>query len=290
MTNKILRTLAFLCTLSAAIALRGAADDAQIFETGSNGNSKMFIGYLADSKTGAPKAWEMEDRGGKAIVDGDIVVGSVSDMAKAGNVNASKSLRYLLSRLWPKGIVPYVLAPNFPNRSVVLAAMQEISSKTPIKFVEHSNESVYIEFDLTDEPLIGGQSLLGCHPGGQTLELNSDTHKWNKGVVVHELCHALCIAHEQCRADRDKYIKINFDHIWPGYQSQFVQLFSAGSDQGDYDYDSIMHYPRNAFSKDGTDTIQPLTPNVKIGQRSGLSQKDAAGITAIYASETAKQK
>ena len=42
----------------------------------------------------------------------------------------------------------------------------------------------------------------------------------------------------------------------------------------EYDYDSIMHYPANAFSKNGYPTIKPLKANVKIGQRRYLSTSD----------------
>jgi tolkin protein len=54
-----------------------------------------------------------------------------------------------------------------------------------------------------------------------------------------------------------------------------------------YDYDSIMHYARNTFSK-GTylDTIQPIdVPNRKrpeIGQRVRLSEGDIAQTNLLY--------
>lgn len=54
-----------------------------------------------------------------------------------------------------------------------------------------------------------------------------------------------------------------------------------------YDYDSIMHYAKNTFSK-GTflDTIQPIdVPNRKrpeIGQRIKLSEGDIAQTNLLY--------
>ena len=49
-----------------------------------------------------------------------------------------------------------------------------------------------------------------------------------------------------------------------------------------YDYESIMHYQRTAFSKNGLDTITPTDPNANIGQRDGLSAIDIAQLKAMY--------
>lgn len=49
-----------------------------------------------------------------------------------------------------------------------------------------------------------------------------------------------------------------------------------------YDYDSVMHYPPNAFSKNGKDTMIPVRAGVTIGQRSFISKTDIAEIRAAY--------
>ncbi|XP_028402414.1 uncharacterized protein LOC114525354, partial [Dendronephthya gigantea] len=49
-----------------------------------------------------------------------------------------------------------------------------------------------------------------------------------------------------------------------------------------YDYGSVMHYPRRAFSGNGRDTIVPRKPGVEIGQRSRLSGKDALQANLMY--------
>ena len=49
-----------------------------------------------------------------------------------------------------------------------------------------------------------------------------------------------------------------------------------------YDYGSVMHYPKNAWSKNGGDTITPKIANVVIGQRSGMSATDIAELNAVY--------
>ena len=50
-----------------------------------------------------------------------------------------------------------------------------------------------------------------------------------------------------------------------------------------YDYNSIMHYPRTAFSKNGKPTIQAIgDPKKPIGQRKGLSTEDILQLDELY--------
>lgn len=50
-----------------------------------------------------------------------------------------------------------------------------------------------------------------------------------------------------------------------------------------YDYDSVMHYSRLAFSKDmRTPTIEPRDQEADIGQRLGLSFYDREEINRLY--------
>ena len=49
-----------------------------------------------------------------------------------------------------------------------------------------------------------------------------------------------------------------------------------------YDYNSVMHYGPTAFSKNGSATIVPLQPNVKIGQLYHLSPLDIAAVRKFY--------
>ncbi len=52
-----------------------------------------------------------------------------------------------------------------------------------------------------------------------------------------------------------------------------------------YDYDSIMHYRSNAFSRNGNPTILPTDTRVsasRLGQTSGLSFRDLQHIASLY--------
>ena len=68
---------------------------------------------------------------------------------------------------------------------------------------------LYIYFSL----LFRCFSITGKSGGKQNLSLGKGCGK--KGVVIHELLHALGMMHEHCRADRDQFIRINFDNIKP---------------------------------------------------------------------------
>ena len=74
---------------------------------------------------------------------------------------------------------------------------------------------------------------------------------------------------------------VNTTNIRAGDEFNFEQTRMLGEDVGAYDYGSIMHYPRMAFSKDGQPTIVPKK-DVEIGQRRGLSDGDVATVASLY--------
>lgn len=84
------------------------------------------------------------------------------------------------------------------------------------------------------------------------------------------------------------FLKI-FDYkIWKfkGTESNFNKYpnTSVGLLYMPYDYDSVMHYSRTAFSINGNPTIVPKVPGAVIGQRAGLSFQDKLEIIEVYGS------
>ena len=50
-----------------------------------------------------------------------------------------------------------------------------------------------------------------------------------------------------------------------------------------YDYDSIMYYETNSFSKNGEPTLRSIKdPARKLGQRNGFTQIDIQEINSLY--------
>jgi tolkin protein len=96
--------------------------------------------------------------------------------------------------------------------------------------------------------------------------------------------------HEHTRPDRDEHVVIIRENIMTGQEYNFNKLTpdEVNSLQESYDFDSIMHYARNTFSRSTfLDTILPKEdPNSRhrpeIGQRIRLSSGDIAQANRLY--------
>jgi hypothetical protein len=110
-----------LCIIAYAICVpvliraesNSSSDETALPEITPADNPSMFAGYLMDPTTKKTLVWTMENREGLAIVDGDIVLGTVDELSLPGS---TKALQYTRQRPWTKGEVPYVLAGDFPKK------------------------------------------------------------------------------------------------------------------------------------------------------------------------------
>ena len=153
----------------------------------------------------------------------------------------------------------------------------EIHAKTTIRVQPRQGEADFVAFEAAGY----SSSPVGRKGGRQVVRLSPDT---TIGTATHELCHTIGLWHEQSRADRDQFIRVAWENVIPGYEHNFRQRITDGDDIGPYDYESIMHYPADAFSATGQPTIVPLLGSPAIGQRRGLSPFDAQAIDAMYRS------
>ncbi|KAM5138223.1 embryonic protein UVS.2-like [Mantella aurantiaca] len=174
--------------------------------------------------------------------------------------------------------VPYTLSSKYSSSviPVFLTAMEEFATLTCVRFIPRTTEKDYLDIQPTD----GCWSIVGRIGGSQNVSLPSSclTH----GPIQHELNHALGFFHEQNRSDRDNYVDIFLNNAIPGSQDNFKIYDTLNLEE--YDYGSVMHYPRNAYSINGIlPTIVPK-PNasVPIGQRYGLSTLDVSKINKLY--------
>jgi Astacin (Peptidase family M12A) len=134
--------------------------------------------------------------------------------------------------------------------------------------------------------------LLGCwssigkqDEGGQQLNVNSPKCV-KKGVVMHEMLHAVGFAHQQSASNRDEYVKIIWENISEGHEHNFNKYNdSVVTDFGTtYDYESLMHYSGKAFSKNGQDTMVATKPTQRLGQRNGFTDTDLEKLNKMYSS------
>jgi hypothetical protein len=224
---------------------------------------------------------------GEAIFEGDIVLGSVQDLQQTRDV-ALRSIGITGSQFrWPNGVVPYEIDPGLPNQQRVTDAIAHWEANTTIRFTLRTaaNQAQFPDFVRF---VSGGgcSSFVGKQGGQQNVTLGAGC---TAGNAIHEIGHTIGLWHEQSREDRDNFVTIVWANIDPSMQFNFSQHISDGDDLGAYDYGSIMHYPANAFSINGQNTIVPkqaLPAGVVMGQRTGLSAGDLAGVRILYPTAT----
>ncbi|XP_058935631.1 astacin-like metalloendopeptidase isoform X2 [Kogia breviceps] len=185
---------------------------------------------------------------------------------------------------WPKngGVVevPFLLSSKYdkPSRQVILEAFAEFERFTCIRFVAYKGQRDFISI----VPMSGCFSSIGRSGGMQVVSLGPSCLQRGPGIVLHELMHVLGFWHEHSRADRDRYIRVNWKEILPGFEMNFIKSRSSNM-LVPYDYSSVMHYGRLAFSRRGVPTITPLwAPSVQIGQRWNLSASDITRVLRFY--------
>lgn len=197
---------------------------------------------------------------------------------------------------WYKKTVPYAYDSNISTarKQLIRQAMNEWEAVSGVKFVYRKSKFKYRAWKYMFFTK-GGRNE-GCHaPVGRKaflkkhkvyLEYTWDaTRKYNcfkKGIILHEIAHVLGMWHEQSRCDRNNYVTINWNNIKTEQKHNFDRHCSDGTDLGSYDYDSIMHYGKYSFSKNGKPTIVPKQAGVSIGQRSKLSIKDIWSMQQLY--------
>ncbi|XP_017715955.1 PREDICTED: astacin-like metalloendopeptidase [Rhinopithecus bieti] len=225
------------------------------------------------------------------------------------------------SNKWPTGgggvvEVPFLLSSKYdePSRQVILEALADFERSTCVRFVAYQGQRDFISII----PMYGCFSSVGRSGGMQVVSLAPTCLQKGRGIVLHELMHVLGFWHEHARADRDRYIRINWNEILPGLRDLSEE--ERGSKSGEVLWQeavgyaetspvqdeyarrqdgwrellraspwsglgspSVMHYGRLAFSRRGLPTITPLwAPSVHIGQRWNLSASDITRVLKLY--------
>jgi hypothetical protein len=106
------------------------------------------------------------------------------------------------------------------------------------------------------------------------------------GTAIHELLHAIGIAHEQSRPDRDESVTVDMSNVKAGNGNNF-DIIPGTYAEGQYDFLSIMHYDAYAFAinPDKPTITQNANTGYKIGQRDGLSRYDVKHLDTLYFEE-----
>lgn len=253
-----------------------AAEDASLdlppcmFRSGDNAEKttiamqRLLIGPLYDPA-------KFTAVGDLALFEGDIVLGSAEE-ARAATA-AARGLGISGDQYrWPGGVVFYVVEQAL--ELLVKAAIEHWQARTPIRFKRRNAEVDYVSFERQD----GCWSRVGRQGNMQVISLGAGC---GLGAAIHEIGHTLGLWHEQSRSDRDDYIKVVEANVIPTRLHNFDKHVQDGDDLGNYDYNSIMHYPATAFTSNGQPTIV-TKGGQPIGQRNGLSAGDIQAVKMMY--------
>ena len=166
--------------------------------------------------------------------------------------------------------------------------MEVWSSNTCIRFKQREDEPNYTKIKSSERGCFS--NYVGFSGMEQILNLEIPGCSV-MGIAMHELGHNLGLWHEQSRPDRDNYVKVIQENIEPGEVYNFEKRSKKiiNTQSLGYDYDSIMHYPKYAFSRNGRKTIEVVNMEAYeeqgypvLGQREWLSSSDIAVINKLY--------
>lgn len=224
--------------------------------------------------------------------DIDLSPDDVVDLRDDGDVDGQQLIRRKKrnaarnrKKVWVTRVIPYEYDSSLPDafKSTIQEAIAEYENKTCLTFKPRTGEDLFVKFvhEKGCWSSVGRQFwMTGV---GQKLSLGKGCN--HKGTIMHELMHAIGFWHEQSRPDRNLYVEVLWENIITEEEHNFNKYSHSDIDllKIPYDFDSIMHYGRKSFSKNGKDTIRSiLNPSHPLGQREGLTDFDIHEINALY--------
>nr|QOU09482.1 high choriolytic enzyme [Sander lucioperca] len=244
-----------------------------------------------------------DENSGNTIEDDDF---SVSTLLEKANVNLGKNFDDPLvlfgdiavptdlqnadpctarGCLWPKATdgnvnVPYRISNQYSTREreTIVEGLRSFAESTCIRFTPLANG----QRDFVDIQSRGGCfSFVGRRGNGQVVSLSRQGCVFRQ-IIQHELLHALGFNHEQTRSDRDRHVRSQLRNVIRGMEHNFrkIKRRNLGTP---YDYGSVVHYGRFAFSRNRQPTIVPIPDNnVDIGRATQMSPTDILRVNLLY--------
>lgn len=219
--------------------------------------------------------------GGNVMFQGDMLM-SERDLRDMYALSPSRQLT------WPGGIVPYKISESSRNEAALIRrGIAHWMNNTCLMFRELQQDDTTTDFIL----FVRGQ---GCwsrfgHIGSlQPISIGEGCE--TLPTVVHEIGHAVGFLHEQSRADRNRFVVVNYGNILEGLRSQFDPDQRKQQYGARYDYTSVMHYSPTAFAASPEmKTITPVNPLLAplIRRQNGLTFRDRRKANYLYQCDAA---
>ena len=190
---------------------------------------------------------------------------------------------------WANGKFVYEFSPEIqqdPQKTETFEnACRQLLANTALKCVNRSQAGALSERDYVYVVEGDNYSFVGRQGGKQLLGILN----WNNPYKIsHEIKHALGWGHEHQQPKRDQYIDILFENI-PDDKKKYFYI-NDNSNEGEYDFDSIMHYYPSDFAMPAQKAIQAKSEfqshQGMMGQRDHLSEIDLLEIQEFYGDPT----
>ncbi|XP_059204247.1 high choriolytic enzyme 1-like [Centropristis striata] len=211
---------------------------------------------------------------------GDIAVPTGLENADPCTARGCKWPRYRNGKVY----VPYRITRGYSRRQrlEIQKAMRSFRYCSCIRFVPVKKRKDFLDI----QPLTGCWSFIGRRGGGQLLSL-ARPGCIHFGTIQHELLHALGFNHELSRSDRDQHVRILLQNVISGEENNFNKV-QTNNLNTPYDYNSVMHFGRYAYSWNRQPTIIPIpNKNVSIGRARKMSPNDILRVNRLYCGSTA---
>jgi Astacin (Peptidase family M12A)/Abnormal spindle-like microcephaly-assoc'd, ASPM-SPD-2-Hydin len=264
------------------------------FAQGSHGQSKVYTGLWHG------RVVNYTIRNGRAVYEGDIILGHVNPLPRAGGVNPNSVGTAYSSYLWPKvggvATVYYQINAGSGDLANINAAIAQFNSDFTglIQWVAWNpgapQSPTYVEINLNGAATGQCEAEEGYQPTFPQPQPMSGASNCTVGTILHEMGHVIGLWHEQSRSDRNTYINVNYSNVIKGSWPNFETLGDNAQNLTLYDYASVMEYPSFSFSRNGGPVIETIPPGIPLGGNEGVpvpttpdySSADKEGIERLY--------
>uniref|UniRef100_A0A914C6X7 Metalloendopeptidase n=1 Tax=Acrobeloides nanus TaxID=290746 RepID=A0A914C6X7_9BILA len=206
------------------------------------------------------------------------------DNAPPGDADTKYATNFIANRHWPDGKIKYWILPTGNSASWLIPKVID-----GLDFL--SNETDYAVVFEKPAPLDGSMGMCGLTEWTYyPLIIVYVGNRCKKGLLTHEIMHALGFEHEFTRRDRSKYVTINCDNIRAGREVQFDVCYDCVYTKDpswkvfqDFDYSSVTMYSSKALGEKNTETITPKDPAKKeLMGKYQLSESDIERLKFVY--------